>query len=547
MRFEKPFFFLISFCLVAFGQNAWAGWLGPLAATLGFALFWRSILGQEGKTRFCLALLWYAGVAAVQLSWMATTDYMGPLILAVYGCLLTLLGLQFALLSWLIKEPLTWQRSAALAGGWVILEWVRLFFLTGFTWNPVGLALATTTASLQMASVFGIYGLSFWVIFVNCMALRAMTLRTRFAISTWMACAILPFAFGAIRLSAGPTHLQTSSVWLVQTTLLPEERDFDPKFPEKHISPFLQWDHLLQSISRAKGKPDLIVLPEGALPFDAFRCVYPYFDVQRTWMRHFGIGSQIDLPPLGDPVGKPLSSVSRRGEFSRWGVSNAYWVQALANHFNCEVVVGMDDSDASVGKHYNAAFHFVPHRNSAVRTEKRVLVPVGEYVPLKNWRFFSEFVSKEFGIEDSFDPGSEPTIFNGRIPIGVSICYEETYSALIRELYKKGAQILVNISNDVWFPHSRLARQHFDHGRVRAVENGLPVIRACNAGVTGGVDCFGRILGLQNEMQHSTYFIEVPIQTCRTLYSFWGDWAVLAASAIFCIVPFRRRVFSCLK
>lgn len=232
---------------------------------------------------------------------------------------------------------------------------------------------------------------------------------------------------------------------------------------------------------------------------------------------------------------KALSRVRHYEGYSYWEVSNAFWLQALANHYHCEVIVGMDDRNLVDGEHFNAAFHFVPHGNNISRMEKRVLVPVAEYIPFKNWRWFSQFLSNQFGIGESFEAGREAKIFSGRVPMGVSICYEETFSELIRHLRMKNAQMFVNISNDVWFPGSRLAKQHFDHGMVRAVENGLPLVRACNTGITCGVDCLGGILAQHPENKAGALFIEVPLHTFPTLYSILGDRAILILSALFAL------------
>ncbi len=533
------------FLIVAFGQSAWISWLGPFAAVIGYALFWRGMLEWKSTARrIWISVIWFTAVQSIQLSWMTSTEYMGPLIWVVYACLVLALGLQFGGLCWFVGQPgaLTWLRMLGIAGLWVILEWTRLFLLTGFTWNLAGLALTTWSVPLQMASLFGIYGLSFWVILVNLAGLRASFLRTRSAVLAWTACALAPFAFGLLQMAIFSRSGSTLSALLVQTSLLPEERDFDPLRPEEHLSPLIQWDRVLSLIEDAKlNQIDLIVLPEGALPYDAYQPVYPYFDVQRIWMKHFGTGAQKDFPALGQPLFRPMSRLIERDSFSRWNVSNSFWIQSIANHYGCEVIAGLDDRDAQTRKHYNAAFHFTPHRHLAERSEKRILVPIGEYVPLKEWRLFSRYISDQFGVGDSFEAGSEAKVFSGRVPIGVSICYEETYSALIREQRMKGAEMFVNISNDVWFPDSRLPRQHFDHGIVRAVENGVPSIRACNTGVTGGVDCFGRVLAIYPDSLPGSLAVQVPLHTFPTFYRLWGDWAILLLSALFAVLLFRKK------
>ena len=543
----RLFFPRLGFVFVAFGQNAWIGWLGPLSATIGYALFWRAILNWASPMkRFALGLLWFSFIQAFQLSWMATTEYMGPLILVVYGFLILALGVQFGLLSWLVGSwrSLTILRCAGLAGLWVLLEWMRLHLCTGFSWNPAGLALTTTPFSLQMASLFGIFGLSFWVIFVNLAGLRASFLRTFSSIAIWVSCAIIPYIFGAIQFFAVSTENRNLSALLVQTALLPEQRDYDSHQPGQFIDPVDQWDRLIGLIRNAKApQVDLIVLPEGAVPYSAFQCVYPIFEVQRVWAKHFGPLSKSEFPLPEFPMARLAHFEGR----AYWEVSNAFWVQALANHYHCEVIVGMDDRDLSSGKHFNSAFHFSSDSKSISRIEKRILVPVGEYVPFKHWRWFSQLVTDQFAVGDSFEPGKEAKVFFGRIPIGVSICYEETFSELIRNLRTKDAQMFVNISNDVWFPQSRLAKQHFDHGMVRAVENGLPLIRACNTGVTCGVNCLGSVLARHPENQPGALFLEVPLHTFPTLYSKLGDGAILILSAFFALNLLKKGRGACWK
>jgi apolipoprotein N-acyltransferase len=128
-------------------------------------------------------------------------------------------------------------------------------------------------------------------------------------------------------------------------------------------------------------------------------------------------------------------------------------------------------------------------------------------------------------------------IFDAAVPIGVSICIEETFSNLIRELRQNGAELFVNVSNDVWFPGSKLPHQHFDHGRLRAAENGVCVLRACVSGVTCAIDCFGKPIAQLpiSESRAEGLYLTVPISSYPTLFTFWGDWAILGFS-LFAIV-----------
>lgn len=521
----------ISWILVAFGQPAWISSFAPVAALVGYALFWKRAFAS--KRPFLLSFAWFAAVQAIQISWMTQTEYMGPFIIVVWLLLIVGIGLQFALLTWLAAKckPLSLLACAALAGVWVLMEWMRLLPCTGFTWNPAGLAFSVPLLSMQAASLFGIYGLSFWVIFVNLAAVRAALVKTKQAGLAWAVAALFPFAFGAVQLGAHSEKGEELTALLVQPYLYPNERDLFPNQAQRWVPPLEQWDRILRLIEEVKPAAlDLIALPECAVPFSAYWCVYPLDLVKTVWRQNYEKGSfERDFPPLGKEHSKWVD-----GE---WRVSNAFLMQALANHYNCELIAGMDDADGK--KRFNAAFHFRPGEKdkAAARYEKRILVPVGEYVPLGQWKTFSKWIGEQFGISDSFNPGEEPKLFYGRIPIGVSICMEEAYSSIIRQSCSRGAFLLVNLSNDGWFPRSRLAKQHFDHGIVRAVENGIPSVRACSTGVTGGVDCFGREIAILPSDQAGALFLRIPLMKIQTAYSVWGDAGILVFSCL-CILTY---------
>ncbi|HAB99641.1 MAG TPA: apolipoprotein N-acyltransferase [Parachlamydiales bacterium] len=522
-----------SFFIVACGQPARVPVLGLVAAMAGFAFFWRSMLCLDKRSsRFFLAFAWFFGVQAVQLSWMATTQYMGPLILVVYLTLCLALGLQFGLLSLLIRPFLAWHRKLAIAGLWTLLEWSRLYICSGFTWNPAGLSLACSTYSLQMASLFGVYGLSFWVMWVNLTALRALFApRSYLTPGVFIFSACLPFLVGAAylhRLDVQPSSFLRAL--LVQTALLPEQKDYDANQPDSFIPLAVQWETILGSIEKAlqsqPGQMDLIVLPEGALSYGAYRYQYDMRVIEKIWEKYFGLEAVADLPALEAP--------QARLERGRWKVTNAYWAQAIASHYKADLVIGLDDEQ------YNAAFLFHPEQLPAQRYEKRILVPVSEYIPFGGSRFVSDFIADQFDIRQSFSAGTKAKLFQSKIPLAVSICYEETYGQFSREGRIEGAELLVNITNDAWFPSSSLAQQHFDHGMIRSVENGVPVLRACNTGVTGGVDRFGRTLKLLpcSEQEASSLILDVPMNSHPTLYTLWGDAAILWASVFFVLLSF---------
>ena len=508
----------ISFFLTAFGQPAWISSFGILAAAFGFACFWKGMLTlSKPRDRFLLSAAWFASVQGVQLSWLATPDYMGWLIIPFFFLLIFGMGLQFGIVSYFVDNALSWPKILAISGGWVICEWLRLFFLCGYTWNPSGLALASSPYSLQFASIGGIFGLSFWVILVNLALLKAWNEKSiRFGLG-WGGLAVFPYLFGFIHQSWVESHIPCTKnleVALVQTHLAPEEKEFDSSSPESYIHPLDQWENILSSLNERE-KADLIIFPEAALPLGAHTASYSVGAIKMLFPEEY-------FPPFKRPY-----AIFHRGS---WRLSNAFLAQSLANQYNAHVIIGLDDRDFEGS--FNAAFHFSPRNLPHKRYEKQILAPVAEYIPLKKWRRFARFVGSQFGIYTSFDPGKEGKIFESHVPIGISICLEETFACLIRELRLKGAELLVSVSNDAYFPNTKLGQQHFDHGRIRAAENGVPLLRACNSGITGGVDCFGKPFKILPTEEPSVLFLSFPIRSYPTLYTFWGDSAILGLSSL---------------
>ncbi len=215
-------------------------------------------------------------------------------------------------------------------------------------------------------------------------------------------------------------------------------------------------------------------------------------------------------------------------------VSNAFWTQAISNLFGAEVIVGLTHSDED-GSAYNSAFHVCPNKTLQQRYDKRVLMPLAEYLP---FAFLAPLV-KSYGISGFYTPGKQVEVFDGVLPIAVSICYEETFPEKVREGRKNGAKLLVNVTNDGWYPFSRLPSQHYEHARVRAVENGAPLIRACNTGVTAAIDSLGRTIckldecNEKKEIQSGTLFATFDAYEYPTLYVLWGNKGILTLSFLF--------------
>ncbi|WP_068467028.1 apolipoprotein N-acyltransferase [Candidatus Protochlamydia phocaeensis] len=553
-NYQKYTLLLASFFIVAFGQPAWVWWLGLIASVGGFACFWRVLLAIPRKReRFCLAMGWYAAVQMVQLSWFASHPYL--YIYAVLFFCAWLMGAQFGLLA-LFIQPAAIKRLPRLLGIaslWVFLEWSRLFILSGLAFNPTGLALSGALYPLQLAAFGGMYFLSFWVMLTNLFVLRIWlngSLKQDVLFASAMAC--LPYLIGAIHFhfheQAMRQHPSTVSVMLVQPALPIEEKMVFQSAEEARQFVLDEWMHILATTQKQLGQSiDLIVLPEYVVPYGTYHPVFPLKEIEELLTSLFGSQVLQFLPPLEEPYASYIET--DRGP--QWLASNAFLAQAVANLFKAHIVIGLEDSvyvdeKAKHYESYSAAFHFPPSNQPAKRYEKRVLVPMGEYIPFD----FCRKLAAQYGISGSFTCGKEAKVFAGPVPFGTSICYEEMYGNLMRENRQKGAELLVNLTNDGWYPNSRLPQQHFDHARLRTVENGIPLVRACNTGITGALDSLGRPIGtlgeerIQLQSLADSIRLDVPAYHYATLYAKWGDAFILSVCGcllLWGLIDWKRR------
>ncbi len=501
--------FVLSWLIVALGQPAWSPWLAPIAACIGYALFWK--LAAEipfSKKRFWTATGWFSAVQLIQLSWMTSVEFQGFYILLVYFAVAFWLGLQFGLVTLFIdKIPMV-----ATAACWTLLEWARLYVLCGFTWNPVGLSLSAFAMPMQAASIFGILGLSFLVILTN---LAFWKKRRGVAVSL----ALFPYVFGIIHTALHAEKIdqsQTMTIGLVQTGLLPSQKIPIDGFSKDFIPPAQQWHRIINLLKDTKEPMDLVVLPEFSVPLSANYDAYP--------------GSVVRFI-LEDVFGE--EAVKNIGMNQKTKVSNQFWVRSIGKLFKTDVIAGLEAEDE--GHHFSSAFYCQHDHDKVHRYDKQILLPLAEYVPFE----WVKSLTRAYGISEFFTHGKESKVFGGKVPLSMSICYEETFSHLMRQSRQKGANLFVNLTNDNWYPNSRLPQQHFDHARLRAIENGVPMVRACNTGVTAAVDSLGRIIGqIVDEKTAGVLVAKVPLYHYSTLYSLWGDWGIVLLSSFFLLICF---------
>ncbi|MEO1102328.1 MAG: apolipoprotein N-acyltransferase [Pseudomonadota bacterium] len=436
----------------------------------------RLIIGALFGFGFHLMGLWWIGAAflveADRYAILLPVAVLGlPLILAPFTALATLtIGLAPSSLAW---------RALALALGISLTEWLRSFVLTGFPWNAAGVGLTQSNLMAQSAAAVGVNGMALAVVLFGTLPATLAQRRSRWiAVPAGLVLAAMT-AFGVQRLlTAPPTAGDALTVRVVQPAV-PQDQKWDPA-NRGDI-----WSRLLALSASESDGPDVVVWPETAVPF-LYR-------------------------PTGDV---------------KAALSGALGDDTLL------ITGAVEIEDTPQGRRTtNTVYALTPDGAIGGRYDKARLVPFGEFVPLSGILARLGFEALAAG-DASFSAGPGPqTLAVGRLPpFQPLICYEVIFS----DAKAEPAEWIVNVTNDAWFGNTPGPRQHLRHARLRAIERGLPVVRAANTGISAIIDSTGRVSA--RLALNDTGAITEPLPPTRAApYARWGDlplyalWLVLAA------------------
>ena len=216
---------------------------------------------------------------------------------------------------------------------------------------------------------------------------------------------------------------------------------------------------------------------------------------------------------------------------------------ACAQEGRVSIPVGSDQVERGRPDRWQLRVPGAGGRQATVGYRKMHLVPFGEYVPLRSVLFFVGPLVEAIG--SGFAAGTDATVLpvDGH-PISVAICYEVVYPALVREFVLRGSELLTTITNDSWFGKTSAPYQHFAQASMRAIEEGRYLVRAANTGITGIVDPYGRVLERTGIFEQGMVVGRARFLRTLTPYARWGDvfaYASVVATAV-CIVLARRRI-----
>jgi apolipoprotein N-acyltransferase len=484
-------------CFPPFNQ----GWFCWFALTPLIAAVWFS--GKNCKRRWLRNLLlgYVAGIVFFTgaFAWLGSLGILFEtfwlrgvsLLLALY------LAVYFAFWSWFMGliQPAnflsSWRNlltALLAASAWAAGEWIRGWLFTGFGWNGLGVALHGNWPLIQVAEFTGVTGLSFVIAFANVIAVttsrrlfleaRQHSMRPHYDLTLTMVGIVGILAFG-VHVVQNPSPARPLHVTAVQANV-PQEEKFDPQLAHRIFDKFTR---LSEIALRPNPPPDLLVWPESSMPA-------PVLEDEQTYR----------------------------------------FVTSLCASTSADLMLGTIDMGDE--HEYNGAALFSDRGRNVQVYHKIHLVPFGEYMPLRHsFPLFAAVAGKL--VPGDFDAGRDYTVFRSEkddVRIAPLICFEDTIGDLTRQFVLRGANVLVDVTNDAWFLHSAGSQQHLANAVFRCVETRRPMVRAANTGVTCFVNEFGHVTQVLHDETGSTFTegvlsgnIDVPIHGDVTFYARHGE------------------------
>ncbi|MGH8276490.1 MAG: apolipoprotein N-acyltransferase, partial [Steroidobacteraceae bacterium] len=406
--------------------------------------------------------------------WLALVLMLG--LIAIMGAYQAALG--YAVARWLPRGGAL-RHLAALPAAWLLVEWWRGWFLSGFAWLSLGYSQSDTWLA-GLAPVVGVYGISA-VLLVGAGALTILVCGPRRGRIGAVLALTLPWLAGGVlrelswTIASGPPV----SVAVVQGAIPQDE-----KWLDSNRDTTLK---LYQTLTERTLGTQLIVWPESA-PADTANNLVPY--ISNLYREAHSHGSALVIGVLREEGG----------------------------------------SDADPTRYYNSVLALDAQVSWY---DKHHLVPFAEFFPVPRLvRSWLRLMSLPYS---DFTPGAayQPPLPAAHLKLGTTVCYEDAYgSSMLKGL--DSADALVNVTNDAWFGHSSARYQHFQIARMRALEAGRYLIRAANDGVSAVIGPRGEVLARAPEFRPFVLVSQVTPRTGLTPYAHVGNWliVILACGAL---------------
>lgn len=522
---------LIGILLLGYGRPSSIQWLSPLATFIGYALILLGAYHVKRELTSIRTLFWHlilplSSATAIQLFWLTSHPY--AYMWVVWPIISTLLAVPLSLLfSFALYEIIQWtERNDQLPSSQTRVH----FFFTlialslaafegslahiwpGISFFTSSLMLTWHAPAAQLASYFGRESLSFLIFLTNLEGVfflillveqwkerRAKKIGSKllYPFIVWILLGAFPYLSGTSVFSPkDPGKRVNMSALIVHMDEDPDIFEAQLKKPWDITTD--EWKKVLQALDHSgkteENRYDIIAIPEGAIPYPADALIVNLSELKALY------------PHLLD------SSFVQRALFLN--ETNSYWGTSLdashiiANTLQTPLLIGLEgrnrdglsreEGGTQPIAAFNSAFFVLPKKPMSSRYDKQLLIPFGEYIPF-SWM---KDILALYGVHGSFTQGIESKVYtlpllsdtHESVRFSPLICYEETFSSYGIGCRRKGAELIISVSNDTWFPSKRLAREHFHLAQLQAIELKIPVIRSTNMGMSGVIDEKGNII-----------------------------------------------------
>jgi apolipoprotein N-acyltransferase len=499
--------------------------LGGLAAT-GFAPLdfwpvtlvcfagWLWLVHESPSLKQALLRGWVFGLGhfAVGNNWLqhpfvfqdAMPEWLGYVGVLLASCYLAIYPMFAAGLAWRFASP----RSAGdtqtppgagyllvFGAAWIVTEWLRGTMLGGYPWNPLGVIWVPMFVIAGVAAFVGTYALSGLTLLVAGSLLLAA--RLRWGVVTAALTIVVLLWLSTFDINATPPLLPPGYpyVRVIQPNLGEEERP-TPDYPEHSL-------RALESLAGTAGThPRLIVWPEGALRYSIEDGYPPYI------------------------YGNAAPFRVRQRIAAALGPHDILLAGGNGIQF---------DARGDIKTATNSVFALDARGDILARYDKAHLVPFGEYLPLRPILTaigLSRLVPGDVDFADG--PGPRTIALPGFGKVGMQICYEIIFSGQVTEPAHRPA-LIFNPSNDSWFG-TWGPPQHLAQARLRAIEEGIPIIRATPTGISAVIDADGRLLDTIGLHKAGAIELAMPEPNPPTLFSRLGNWMALITMGLMLLV-----------
>ena len=441
----------------------------------GWPAFWLGWVFGFGFFLFGLHWIGHALlVTSEDLWWMMPFVIIGlPAILAIFVGLVTLVARfadHFGAMAMLIP-PL-----------WLLAEFARGNLFTGFPWNLLGYSLSDYALLRQGAAFIGVYGLSLGIVLMASFLAISWAIShkkvKRLSLSAFFACffaLFIPALWGGTTFSQPAMHKNKPVMVKIIQGNIPQKQKWQPQLLERNLR-----HYMALSKQRTSPHPEILIWPETTMPFDLDR----------------------------DP----------------------HWRQTVSQLLKPEdiLITGAFRQNPTADGLYNSARILNSEGEILANYDKAHLVPFGEYVPLGAILSFVEAITGMSGFVAG--NGMKTIALDGFPAVGPLICYEAIFPRQVVD-HTHRPQWLLNLTNDAWFGNSIGPYQHWAHAAMRAIEEGVPVIRVASTGISGIVDARGHVSHQLGLNQSGVILANLPAALSnQTFFSLYGNWPVLLFS-----------------